>query len=97
MIFMGMGIMYLGFIWPAAMMVFFVLGLFGVASSVVIYFWVGILSTQALQVECPECERTTKVLGKMDRCMHCGAHLTMDRSLATEATSSSQSPGPDSQ
>lgn len=96
MIFVGMGIMYLGFIWPAAMMLFFILGLLGVGSSVAIYFWVGILSTQALQVECPECGRITKILGKMDQCMYCRAHLTMDRSLATESTTP-ESPDQDSQ
>ncbi|SMO75330.1 YgzB family protein [Melghirimyces algeriensis] len=78
MIFIGMGIMYLGFLWREAMAVFFILGLLGVGSSVAIYFWVGVLSTQAVQVECPECNRATKMLGKMDECMFCKARLTLD-------------------
>lgn len=83
LIFAGTGIMYLGFLWPQAMMFFFILGLLGVGSSVAIYFWVGVLSTQAVQVECPQCGRITKILGRMDQCMFCKANLTLDPDYAT--------------
>ncbi|PTX60694.1 zinc ribbon protein [Melghirimyces profundicolus] len=84
MIFAGMGIMYFGFLWREAMVFFFILGLLGIGSSVAIYFWVGVLSTQAVQVECPECGRITKILGKSDQCMYCEAHLTLDPQHATK-------------
>ncbi|MFC4077739.1 DUF2614 family zinc ribbon-containing protein [Salinithrix halophila] len=88
MIFAGVGIMYFGFLWPSAMLVFFILGLLGVASSVAIYFWIGMLSTQAVQVECPRCGRTTKILGKKDQCMYCKATLSLDPKDAHKEDSS---------
>lgn len=78
LIFAGIGVMYFGFVWPPAMLLFFLLGLLFIGGSVAIYFWVGMLSTQAVQVECPSCKRTTKVLGKTDRCMYCSAWLSFD-------------------
>ncbi|MDR6227621.1 DUF2614 family zinc ribbon-containing protein [Desmospora profundinema] len=78
LIFLGVGVMYFGFLWPSAMLLFFLLGLLTIGGSVAIYFWVGMLSTQAVQVECPECTRTTKILGKTDQCMYCKAWLSLD-------------------
>ncbi|SDX60783.1 Zinc-ribbon containing domain-containing protein [Marininema mesophilum] len=89
LIFIGIGIMYLGFLWREAMVVFLILGMLGIFASVAIYFWVGLLSTQAAKVHCPKCGRITKVLGKMDECMYCKATLSLD---PTHATKSEQSP-----
>jgi hypothetical protein len=63
--------------------IFMVLGMIGMLISVGIYFWAGMLSTSAIVLECPECGKTTKMLGKTDRCMFCKTKLTMDPSLAT--------------
>lgn len=78
LIFIGIGIMYFGFVWPQWMAIFFILGLVATFASVGIYFWIGILSTHSVKVICPECERETKVLGKRDQCMYCQAILSVD-------------------
>ncbi|QKG83456.1 hypothetical protein GXN76_02520 [Kroppenstedtia pulmonis] len=98
LIFLGIGVMYFGFLWPSAMFVFFLLGLLVICSSVGIYFWAGTLSTQAVQVECPQCERVTKILGKTDQCMYCQATLTLDPAFAPPNDESQKEPGtsPDS-
>jgi membrane-bound ClpP family serine protease len=58
--------------------VFLVLGLISVFASMAVYFWAGMLSTSAVVLECPECGKTTKILGKTDRCMFCKTILTLD-------------------
>jgi hypothetical protein len=63
--------------------IFLVLGLISVFASMAIYFWAGMLSTSAVAVDCPECGRPTKMIGKTDRCMFCKTILTMDPALAT--------------
>lgn len=86
----GMGIMILGtagivFWGPRAQWaagVFLVLGMISMLASMAIYFWAGILSTSAIMLECPECGRQTKILGKTDRCMYCKTLLTLDPSYA---------------
>jgi hypothetical protein len=55
-----------------------VLGLITMLGSMAIYFWAGMLSTSAVQLECPECGQVTKMLGKTDRCMYCRTILTLD-------------------
>lgn len=87
----GMALMILGtagiLLWGQAGKIFagifMVLGMIGMLISVGIYFWAGMLSTSAIVLECPECGKTTKMLGKTDRCMFCKTKLTMDPSLAT--------------
>src|SRR5690554_6401354 len=89
----GMGIMILGTAgivfwgkqaqWMAA--IFLILGMITMLGSMAIYFWAGILSTSAIGVECPECGRQTKVLGKRDRCMCCKTILTLDPSYADKS------------
>ncbi|MBP2002491.1 hypothetical protein J2Z69_003564 [Paenibacillus shirakamiensis] len=59
-----------------------VIGLFSMLGSMGIYFWAGMMSTSAVQVDCPECHKMTKMLGKTDRCMFCKTILTMDASKA---------------
>ncbi|SHF18292.1 Zinc-ribbon containing domain-containing protein [Seinonella peptonophila] len=78
LIFIGVGIMYIGFLFPSIMALFLVIGMLAVLASVGIYFWIGMLSTQAPLVVCPACNKKTKVLGKRDQCMHCKAILSLD-------------------
>ncbi|CAM3029621.1 YgzB family protein [Paenibacillus sediminis] len=87
---LGMGLMILG----TAGIVFFgqsgkvfaaiglVIGLISMLGSLGVYFWAGMLSTSAVQVECPECHKLTKMLGKTDRCMFCKTVLTLDPNKA---------------
>ncbi|BBP88008.1 hypothetical protein BsIDN1_16260 [Bacillus safensis] len=42
---------------------------------------IGMLSTKAVRVVCPGCEKETKVLGRVDMCMHCREPLTLDPAL----------------
>ncbi|EXX85304.1 hypothetical protein BG53_08840 [Paenibacillus darwinianus] len=90
----GMGIMILGtagiVLWggQAAKVVagiFMVFGLISMLVSMAIYFWAGMLSTSAVMLECPECHKPTKMLGKTDRCMFCKTMLTLDPDKATHA------------
>jgi hypothetical protein len=62
--------------------IFLVLGLISVMVSMGIYFWAGMLSTSAIVIECPECKKPTKMIGKTDRCMFCKTILTLDPELA---------------
>lgn len=78
LIFIGVGIMYLGFVWPGYMLFFFILGLLSTFVSVGIYFWIGIISTHSAKVICPECKKETKILGKRDQCMYCKVILSVD-------------------
>ncbi|MEK5256824.1 DUF2614 family zinc ribbon-containing protein [Paenibacillus sp. FSL F4-0125] len=83
---LGMGLMVLGtagiVFWGSTGKVFagigLVIGLISMMASLAIYFWAGMLSTSAVQLECPECHKLTKMLGKTDRCMFCHTILTMD-------------------
>lgn len=65
------------------MIIFMVLGMLTMLGSVAIYFWAGILSTSAVSLQCPECGKQTKILGKMDRCMFCKTILSLDPEHAT--------------
>lgn len=87
----GMGLMILGtagiVFWGQAGKIAagigLVIGLIFMLGSLAIYFWAGMLSTSAVQLECPECGKLTKMLGKTDRCMFCKTILTLDRDQAT--------------
>jgi membrane glycosyltransferase len=84
LIFAGIIIMYLGLFFqanPIVMTIFMLLGFLAIIASTVIYFWIGMLSSKAVQVTCPECEKPTKMLGRVDACMHCNEPLTLDQSL----------------
>jgi hypothetical protein len=65
--------------------VFMVLGMIGMLGSVAVYFWAGMLSTSTVALECPECGKVTKMLGKTDRCMFCKTVLTFDPKYAPSA------------
>jgi len=78
------GIILLGEVGKIIAGIFMVLGLLTCAASMVIYFWVGMLSTSAPVVDCPECGKRTKMLGKTDRCMYCHTILTWDPNEARD-------------
>ncbi|WP_166245298.1 DUF2614 family zinc ribbon-containing protein [Paenibacillus turpanensis] len=58
--------------------IFLVIGLITMLASTAIYFWAGMLSTSAIMLECPECGKQTKMLGKTDRCMFCKTLLSLE-------------------
>lgn len=87
LVFAGIIVTYGSFLTNSALIsgIFMFLGLFMVLLSTVIYFWIGFISsTRAVYVSCPNCEKTTKVLGKIDNCTHCNQKLTLDKKLATD-------------
>lgn len=65
--------------------VFLVVGMICLMASMAVYFWAGMLSTSAVSLECPECGRMTKILGKTDRCMFCKTILSLDPQHASKA------------
>ncbi|UOQ48812.1 YgzB family protein [Gracilibacillus caseinilyticus] len=84
LVFIGFIIMYVGLLFKDIqwlMLVFMILGTLSVVFSSVVYFWIGLLSTRAVQIICPSCEKPTKMLGRVDACMHCRQPLTMDKNL----------------
>lgn len=84
LIFVGIIIMYGGILAkkiPWLMASFFILGLLFVLLSCAVYFWIGMLSTKAIPIVCPSCQKPTKMLGRVDACMHCKQPLTLDKNL----------------
>ncbi|NSL52115.1 YgzB family protein [Calidifontibacillus erzurumensis] len=84
LIFIGVAVMYVGIIFKAnawVMTSFIILGFLFIIASTIVYFWIGMLSTKTVQVVCPSCQKPTKMLGRVDLCMHCSEPLTLDRSL----------------
>lgn len=92
----GMGIMVLGtaglLMWGSSTTgkviaaIFMVLGMISMLISVGVYFWAGMMSTSAVILVCPECNKQTKMIGKTDRCMFCKTILTLDPQKATPET-----------
>lgn len=58
--------------------IFMVLGAISMLASMAVYFWAGMMSTSTTVVECPECGKSTKIIGKTDRCMFCRTILSLD-------------------
>ncbi|WP_163971041.1 YgzB family protein [Oceanobacillus halotolerans] len=84
LIFVGIIVMYGGILAkkiPWLMTIFFILGILFILFSMVVYFWIGMLSTRAVPIICPNCEKPTKMLGRVDACMHCKQPLTLDKDL----------------
>ncbi len=84
LIFIGFFIMYIGIFFkksPIVMTIFMVLGFIAIILSTVVYFWIGMLSTKTVQVICPTCNKPTKILGRVDACMHCNQPITLDPNL----------------
>ena len=84
LIFIGFVIMYGGIFFRENIIlvsIFMGIGLLCVIGSTIVYAWIGLLSTRAVQVECPSCGKWTKILGRVDICMYCNEPLTLDPSL----------------
>jgi len=58
--------------------IFMFAGGLSMIGSMIVYFWAGMLSTSAVSLQCPECGKITKVLGKSDRCMFCKTLLSLE-------------------
>ncbi|MGG1314866.1 MULTISPECIES: DUF2614 family zinc ribbon-containing protein [Cohnella] len=94
MVFGTSGILMFGQVGKIIAGIFMVFGLIACMASMIIYFWVGMLSTNAPVIDCPECGKRTKMLGQTDRCMYCHTILTWDPSLATTGTETSEQTAP---
>lgn len=84
LVFIGFFIMYLGIFfhhYPWIMNGLMILGFLSVLGSSGVYAWVGMLSTKAVVVKCPNCGKATKILGRVDVCMSCRQPLTLDKNL----------------
>ncbi|HET7628731.1 MAG TPA: YgzB family protein [Bacillales bacterium] len=84
LVFIGFFIMYLGIFFHSyawVMYTLMILGFFAVIGSSFVYAWVGMLSAKAVIVECPNCGKATKILGRVDMCMSCREPLTLDKNL----------------
>ncbi|GIO27835.1 YgzB family protein [Ornithinibacillus bavariensis] len=84
LVFAGILLMYVGLLLKKVewvMVLFFILGVISIVLSTVVYFWIGMLSTKAIPIVCPSCNKPTKMLGRVDACMHCKQPLTLDKEL----------------
>ncbi|MCW9133366.1 hypothetical protein COJ48_23395 [Bacillus cereus] len=84
LVFIGLFIAYLGVFFRdniIIMTTFMMVGFLAVIASTVVYFWIGMLSTKTVHIICPSCDKPTKMLGRVDACMHCNQPLTLDPSL----------------
>lgn len=84
LIFVGIAFMYVGILTKKIewlMLLFFLIGVLFVLFSTVVYLWIGMLSVRAVPIICPSCEKPTKMLGRVDACMHCKEPLTLDKDL----------------
>ncbi|MBM7634836.1 DUF2614 family zinc ribbon-containing protein [Geomicrobium sediminis] len=85
LIFIGIFIMYIAiFVFsenPILMSFAMIIGFLSVLSSALVYLWIGMQSMKTVQVICPSCEGATKILGRVDACMHCNEPLTIDKAL----------------
>jgi hypothetical protein len=70
--------------------IFMIIGMISMLASMGVYFWAGMLSTSSTIVQCPECGKPTKILGKTDRCMFCKTILTYDSAYASEESSEAE-------
>jgi hypothetical protein len=94
MVFGTAGILLFGQVGKIIAAVFMVFGLIGCFVSMGVYFWVGMLSTSAPVIDCPECGKRTKMLGETDRCMYCHTILTLNPTQATEGTAQADAQTP---
>lgn len=84
LVFAGILVMYGGILSKKIgwlMLTLFILGVILVMLSCVVYLWIGTLSLRAVPIICPNCEKPTKMLGRVDACMHCKQPLTLDKDL----------------
>lgn len=87
LILIGMGIMIFGMIgivyeWGVfgriLSYISMAVGTIAVMVSMGIYFWAGMISTNAALIQCPRCDKRTKMVGINDRCMYCHTRLSLD-------------------
>ncbi|MFC4767644.1 DUF2614 family zinc ribbon-containing protein [Effusibacillus consociatus] len=71
-------LMYLGVFVKSLLPYFFVVGLVMITVSIGIYFRMGAISMRIPQVQCPNCGKNTKVLGREDGCMFCRTPIRLD-------------------
>ncbi|WP_100398051.1 YgzB family protein [Bacillus sp. FJAT-44742] len=84
LVFVGILVMYIGIFFrtsPVIMSVTMILGFIFILASSGVYFWIGMMSTKTVTVQCPNCGKTTKILGRVDACMACNEPLTLDAEL----------------
>ncbi|MFD2759608.1 YgzB family protein [Lentibacillus juripiscarius] len=84
LIFVGFAVMYGGLLAKKIewlMLTLFLFGVMFILLSCVVYFWIGMLSAKTVSIVCPSCEKPTKMLGRVDACMHCKQPLTLDKEL----------------
>lgn len=84
LIFIGFVVMYGAIFFRenvVLVLLFMGLGLLCIIFSTVVYLWIGMLSTRAVKVVCPNCGKQTKILGRVDMCMYCNEPLTLDPTL----------------
>ncbi|SFF01672.1 YgzB family protein [Alteribacillus iranensis] len=84
LVFVGILIMYIGIFFrtsPIIMTISMLLGFLFIIASSGVYFWIGMISTNTVKVYCPNCNKITKILGRVDACMHCDEPLTLDPDL----------------
>ncbi len=84
LIFAGILLMYVGLLFKKIewlMVIFFILGMLMIFLSLIVYLWIGTLSLRAVSIVCPNCGKQTKMLGRVDACMHCKQPLTLDENL----------------
>ncbi|MFD2703848.1 YgzB family protein [Salibacterium lacus] len=96
LVFIGILVMYIGIFFdssPLIMTISMIIGFVFVISSSGIYFWIGMISTNTVKVECPGCGKVTKVLGRVDACMYCDEPLTLDPELEGKELDSSYNRG----
>jgi len=55
-----------------------IIGFILTMGSTVMFMISGMVSTSAPQVQCPSCQKVTKMLGKEDACMFCGQPLRLE-------------------
>lgn len=67
-----------GFVGRILAALFMVIGGLLMLGSMAVYFMAGMLSTSATVIQCPECGKATKLLGRTDRCMFCKTLLSLD-------------------
>jgi hypothetical protein len=59
------------------MTILLIIGFFMTMIATVLFMISGMISMSAPQVQCPTCEKVTKMLGKEDACMFCGQPLAL--------------------
>ncbi|MDI3328678.1 MAG: DUF2614 family zinc ribbon-containing protein [Alicyclobacillaceae bacterium] len=78
LMFVSFAVMYVGVFWPRTVLPFTLAAGFLILSLAVgIYFRLGAVSVRLPQVECPNCHRMTKIIGREDGCMFCGTPVRL--------------------